>query len=225
MRVYKHLISIIILFFVFSMNVYAESCDTNDIKRLKVLANDVEITYVYNDDIFDSDGFKIYDTYKVVINNMTDELYIKETKTNTDLSNYAVIDGVLTIDRMYSGKKTFKVYSKTCDKSLKSLYVTLPKFNYYSTDPNCDGKEKVGVCQKFYDSSNLEYYEFLEIITSYENGDVEEEPTDDNVDKIDNRYISFIKNNYVYIGIGGIVIILLIIVFLVLRHKKRGVLE
>lgn len=215
----KFLFVLVFALFVNVSFVNAEACDNNDISRLKVLANDVDITYVYNDDIYDSDGFKIYDTYKVTIYNMTDELYIKETKTNFDLSNYPVQDGTLVIDRMFSGKKTFKVYSKNCERVLKTYYVDLPKFNYYSTDSNCEGKEDLKICQKFYDTSNMTYDEFFYKVTSSENN-VDEKDKDDE----DNQIIQFLKNNYIYIGIG-VVALAVLVVILILIHRKRSVLE
>ena len=219
---YKYYLLIIITFMLSLMNnVYAEDCDSTDIKRLRVLANDVDISYEYNDDIYDDDGFLIYDTYKVIISNLSDELYVIESKTNLDLRNYSVNDGSITIDRLYSGNKSFKIYSRNCsNKLLKTYSIKLPKFNNYSTDPNCEGHENLDICQKFYDSSNVDYYEFMEMINNSDNKD-----TDDNKSKDENKYIKFIKDNYIYISIGGGVLIIIIIVLIILRHKKRGALE
>jgi len=220
MKLFKYLVFITILVFSLTISVSAESCDSDDIKRLRVLASNVEITYEYNDNLKDSDGFTIYDTYKVIINNMTDELYVIETKTNTNLRNYSIKDGVITVDRMNSGKKSFKIYSKACNKSLKTFYVTLPKFNSYSADPNCEGKEDLEVCQKFYDSSDLEYSEFYNIVTSEEKNDNDNQ----NIVEDEFNYVEFFKNNYIYFIVIGFVL-LVIIVLLVLRHRKRGALE
>ena len=219
---YKYYLLIIITFMLSLMNnVYAEDCDSTDIKRLRVLANDVDISYEYNDDIYDEYGIKIHDTYKVVISNLSDELYVIESKTNLDLRNYSVNDGSITIDRLYSGNKSFKIYSRNCsNKLLKTYSIKLPKFNNYSTDPNCEGHENLDICQKFYDSSNVDYYEFMEMINNSDNKD-----TDDNKSKDENKYIKFIKDNYIYISIGGGVLIIIIIVLIILRHKKRGALE
>ena len=218
----KYYLLIIITFMLSLMNnVYAEDCDSTDIKRLRVLANDVDISYEYNDDIYDNDGFKIYDTYKIVVSNLSDELYVIESKTNLDLRSYSVVDGSITIDRLYSGNKSFKIYSKNCsNKLLKTYSIKLPKFNNYSTDPNCEGHEDIEVCQKFYDSSNIDYYEFMEMINNNDNKDA-----DGNKSKDENKYIKFIKDNYIYISIGGGVLIIIIIVLIILRHKKRGALE
>lgn len=219
---YKYYLLIIITFMLSLMNnVYAEDCDSTDIKRLRVLANDVDISYEYNDDISDNDGFKIYDTYKIVVSNLSDELYVIESKTNLDLRSYSVVDGSITIDRLYSGNKSFKIYSRNCsNKLLKTYSIKLPKFNNYSTDPNCEGHENLDICQKFYDSSNIDYYEFMEMINNSDNKDA-----DDNKSKDENKYIKFIKDNYIYISIGGGLLIIIIIVLIILRHKKRGALE
>lgn len=219
---YKYYLLIIITFMLSLMNnVYAEDCDSTDIKRLRVLANDVDISYEYNDDIYDEYGIKIHDTYKVVISNLSDELYVIESKTNLDLRNYSVNDGSITIDRLYSGNKSFKIYSRNCsNKLLKTYSIKLPKFNNYSTDPNCEGHENLDICQKFYDSSNVDYYEFMELLEKSDNKN-----KDNDNKKKDSKYIKFIKDNYIYISIGGGVLIILIIVLIILRHKKRGVLE
>lgn len=220
----KWYLFIIFIFAIFLIpNVYAEDCDSTDIKRLRVLANDVDISYEYNDDIYDSDGFKIFDTYKVVVSNLSDELYVIESKTNLDLRSYSVNDGSITIDRLYSGNKSFKIYSKNCSNKLVRTYnVNLPKFNNYSNDPNCEGHENLEVCQKFYDSSNIDYEEFMSII---DNSDRKADDVDNDKSKDENKYIKFIKDNYIYISIGSGVLIIIIIVLIVLRHKKRGALE
>ncbi len=215
------------IIFIFSMFlvpcVYAEDCDSTDIKRLRVLANDVDISYEYNDDIYDSDGFKINDTYKVVVSNLSDELYVMESKTNLDLRSYLVNDGSITIDRLYSGNKSFKIYSKNCsNKLLRTYSVKLSNFNNYSTDPNCEGHEDIEVCQKFYDSSNIDYVEFMRLI---EKSDNEDKNKDSDSKNEDSKYIRFIKDNYIYIFIGSGVLIIIIITLIVLRHKKRGALE
>lgn len=223
MRCKWYLVIVIIFVMLFNSNVYAESCDSTDIQRLRVVADDVDISYEYNDDIYDADGFLIYDTYKVIISNLSDELYVIESKTNLDLRNYSVNDGSITIDRLYSGKKNFKIYSKNCDnKVLKNYSVNLPKFNSYSTDPNCEGHENLDICQKFYDSSNVDYNEFMKLI---EKSDNENENKDNDNKKEDSKYIKFIKDNYIFISIGGGVLILVIIMLIILKHKKRGALE
>jgi hypothetical protein len=214
------------MFLIFTCDVYAESCDSDDIKRLRVLASNIEITYEYNDNIYDSDGLMIYDTYNVFINNLTDELYVVETNTSIVFKYNGDVSKAYLVP---SGKKTFKVYSNSCDTVLKTLYVTLPRFNYYSTDSNCEGREDLEVCGKFYDSSNLDYSEFLSIIVEDENSS-NNNSNDDNIKDdgkdrdSNNKYIDFIKDNYIYCGIG-IIVFILIIVLLILRHKKRGVLE
>ena len=218
------LFSIIVILTLFNINyVNAESCDANDIKRLKVLASNIDITYEYNDNLKDSDGFIIYDTYKVVINNTSDELYLIETKTNTDLRDYPINDGSITIDRLQSGNKTFKVYSAACNKSLRTIYEDLPEFNHYYETGICKEHEELDVCKKFYDTSNLSYYEFVDLIAEYDN-DIKDS-ADKNKDISLNKFINIIKDNYIYFGIGLGVLIILIIILLIRRHKKRGVLE
>lgn len=226
MKLYRYFNAIIILLLVFSIDIVnAESCDVDDTKRLKVLANNVEITYEYNDDIYDNEGFKVYDTYKIVINNLTDELYVVEGKTDTNFSNYAIKDGAIVIDSMYSGKRTFKIYSKTCDRVLKTYYITLPKFNYYSTDPVCEGKEDLEVCQKFYDTSNIDDIEFYDLVMKSDNKDGNDNIDDDFNKSLFSICLDFVKDNYLFFSIGGGLMLILVVVIFVLRHKKRGVLE
>jgi len=229
LKIFKYFVFVYILLFGLSIRVNALACDSEDIARFKVMASDIEINYVYNEDVYDSYGMREYDTYRVVISNIGDGLYLIEEKTNTDLRNYKISNGQIVIDKMYSGKKNFKIYSSQCNKFIKNIYITLPKFNYYSTEPICDGKDELNVCQKFYDTSDLEYSEFYNIIVNYENVD-DNENIKDNKDnkekKIDiNKYIEFVKDNYIYFGIGLGVFVVLVIILLILTHKKRGVLE
>lgn len=226
MKGQKYLLIVTVLFLCFSKAVKAESCDEEDIQRLKVIANNIEITYEYNDDVKDVNGLKVYDTYTVHFNNMSDEIYIIETKSDKMYYYTEIKDGYLTFGNINSGQKIFKFYSTKCDKALGTKNIDLPKFNYYSTDPNCEGKEDLEICQKFYDTSNLEYSDFYNKIVEYENAG--EQNVDDESDDENNQFIEtaiqFVKDNYIYIGIG-VVAIVLIIVLLVIRHRKRGVLE
>ena len=214
---YRVLLLLFVLILIPFNNIKAESCDSVDIKRLKVLASNIDISYEYNSDLKDSAGYPILNTYKVTFNNMTDELYVFDASIGIDYKNNSIKDGVLIIDDASGGKKTYKIYSKACDKSLKTYYVKLPVRNMYYEDEVCKGYEELDVCQEFTENS-ITYADILKAITEYD-----EKNTDDDGDVVEPKpdiLSKFLKGPFMII-IGVIIVVAIVMIVITIRKKRR----
>ena len=199
---------IITLLFIFNINcVKAETCDNADIERLKQLANMVDISYewYYND-------YYNYGSYDVNIYNITDELYIVDEDKN-EYRYSDVNESGFIYDSANDGTTTYKVYSASCNKKLRSITVDLPKFNFYAYYDECEGisGDELDVCDEWY-SGDLDYNTFISKVEQYNN-------SEDN-----NERKNIFQKYYLHIIVVGVVILVLVTAFVILR-RKRSVLK
>ena len=141
-----------ILLFLFISPVQATPCDSEDIARLKNLAEHVDISYsempAYT--ITENEMPKTYkDRYTIKISNMTDELYvimIDESNNKTNINP----DNNQTILQKYinPGEKRVNIYSKQCQTNLKQATIQLLYYNEYSKTSECTRiNESIDICK------------------------------------------------------------------------------
>lgn len=220
MRVKTLSIYLLILFmslFSFSSNVYADLCDSEHIKDLKKLAEQVSVSYEYidnTDKILSGDGESYsINSYSIFTNLISDELYLKDDYNEYyyDVNNGGIANFYAT-----SGRLKLTVHSKKCaGRKLRDIYVDLPKFNFYSYREECRqlAEYELEVCNPWYQGT-LNDNLFDKVINEYL---VKEETS------LTDTIINFFKDYYLII-VGSIVVIL-IIVGLIITHRKRSVLE
>jgi len=127
------------------------------------------------------------------------------------------------------GTHTFDVYANECTDKLKSITIKITKFNEYSQTEACEGisGDDLSVCGEWFDNRNLSSEDFNTIVEEYKNGNIEDGSQIETIDDINlsffNKIVYFLKNNYLYI-IGGIVLIVIIVSLIVIR-QRRGRLE
>lgn len=211
---------LVIILVLFSLdNVNAVVCDSNDIVRLKELAQNVDVSYQYVNNVEDEaennqvdnldefDGIVSNDIYNVQISNITDEIYIKDTNYNEYRLNDAV-DGILHFTTN-SGTVTYYVYSSNClDKLLRTITLQLDKYNIYADSKECEGisAEELAVCDKWY-QGDLSYSQFIKKIDEY------------NLEHSTDNF----SRKYIYIVIGGGIVVAVVVWFII--RRKRSVLE
>lgn len=214
----KKIILLLVVFLIlfFDSNVYAV-CDTADIKRLKEVAANVDVTYehnVYGDDIDeDSVWVSIYD---IVVSGITEELTVVDGDGNKYYS-YGN-DGNVYI-KTSSGERKILIYSTICSGTLlRTITLDLPIFNFNSISDECKKEEfkDLDICAEFLEDKEeiIQGDEFEKVIE-----EVKKEQS-----SIFYKIKSFVVENIIYVIIG-IVIVLIISIVLFLRHRKRSVLE
>lgn len=214
---------IIFLFFVvlilfFDSNVYA-ICDTTHISRLKGIASNVQFTYEHNvyGSLDDEDGI-LSSVYNIIVTGLTEEIYVMDDSGNNYYYSDLNQDGVLNINTS-SGKRNFYIFSKTCARTLLYTKVLdLPTFNFNSLSDECQKEEfkELDICVEFLDDEeeNISSEEFEQVI----------EQVNNERRGVLSKVVNFVKNNLLYVGIG-LGVIVLISVLLLVRYRKRSVLE
>lgn len=219
MKKLRVLFVLVISFLGFTTYVSADVCDNAHISQLKKLAEQVDVSYEYLDysnTNIDGESEFSTDVYAVSVNLVSDDLYI--IHGNDSYYYNQAIDGNVKI-YVNSGSVDLKVYSKSCaDYKLRSISLKLPKFNSYSYKEECRDLEEyeLDVCDPWYQglvNDNIFYEEVNEYIISDE---------DDGGFSFQD-IIDFLGDNYLYVG-GGLVLILLIIIGIIV-YRKRSVLE
>lgn len=208
------LVLVLILFF--DCNVYAV-CDTADIKRLKEIASNVEVTYehnVYGDNTdLESVWASIYD---IVVSGVTEELIVFDGDGNKYHSYKN--DGNVYI-RTSSGERKILIYSSVCSGTLlRTITLNLPIFNFNSRSEDCQKPEfrDLDICA-----------EFLEDTTEIVGGDEFEKEIEKIKKQQSNIFYkikNFVTNNIVFVIIGGVLVFVMCVI-LFLKHRKRSVLE
>jgi len=213
-RIIFSILVIFILFFNSTVN--ADTCDTNDINRLKEIAKNVDISYEHNVyvDPDDEEGF-MASVYTVSVVGITDELYIVDDGGNRYYSKDAE-EGVIYINTS-DGRRNYYLISLNCtDDVLYTKTLNLPYFNFNSLSDECKKEEfkDLDICAKFIDDKKdiIQRNEFEEKI------ELEQEKS------FFDKTLNFIKNNSLLLLISLIVVIALI-VFFSFRYYKRSALE
>ena len=195
----KKIFLFMFLIVICAFEVNAEACDAYDIKRLKEIADGVEITYELQEP-FNFDGMVIYDRYKINVIGLTNEIILVN---KSEFSRYNVdtnFDEVI----FQGGKKTLNVVSVYCGVDLKKIYLELPAYNIYSNYDECKQFEnsKLKVCQKWIDDK-ITKEDFYSVINSKKV--IEED--------LFSKYSVFI--------ISGIVVLVIFVLAFFIRKKKE----
>lgn len=193
----KKLFLFMALMFMSILNVSAEACDTEDIKRLKELAEGVEITYELQEP-HDNGETVIYDYYTIKVSGLTEEIFIYDEKNNI---YYTFNDNEKTF--VDSGLKKFVVKANGCSNILKTIKLKLPYYNSYYTSSYCMENKNVDICKKWVDTK-VDEGQFVEEINS--SNTVEEQ--------------SFIKGHSLEIIIGIALIFIIVIVIIIKRRRE-----
>ncbi|MDO5568553.1 MAG: hypothetical protein Q4G04_00370 [bacterium] len=212
-----------ILFFI-TIPVKANYCTTEEKTRLNNLANQVTITYehapLYEEEIDETDN----GNFNVIVSGLTPDVYVE---TNT--SPFAIFrytdknQGTVTQSNFQGGSYTFKVISDSnCIYEIKTLALSIPKYNYYSEDVRCEGIDttKFTLCDPWYQFTISEE-QFSTRLAEYQNSsNSSNQGAALVIEEAGNSILDFILNYYVYII--GIVIIAIGIIVYFKNNKKES---
>ncbi len=214
---------VFIFLIIFSLNVYAVTCDNNEFKRLKNLAEKVEFTYDYEIEKIKQEDGNIFNKYNfsITANNLNEDLKVliiydkyssnKEFKYNSDKKN--------TIKGFFEGDKvniTIEAYTTNdCSgKVIMTKTVNIPYYNRNYDKDFCIENPSFKYCKEFTEKyiSSSEYGSEMEKFFDNNQIDVKEE-----IKKQDNNYLI-----YAIITFLAIFIFLLLIVYIVKRQRKNS---
>ncbi len=200
-----------LIWFLLGMDVVmAENCDSVDLSRLKSLANNVSISYEY---LSDSD---IINNYRIYLSEIADEIFVVNLTDDTYHEWHAkdLTDGIVSFDSDLETLK-FDIYSSNCigSGSLRNISIELPRFNYYSLEDKCQEVKELNldICDEWY-QGKLDDFTFHEKIDKYITDNTK--PT----------FFDFVIKYKFFILIFGVCLVLAVIL-LIIRYRKRSVLE
>lgn len=223
-------------------SVNAECTYTQKAELNKKVAN-VKIDYeVYVDKINSKDaGIELMDGERELLRpksklsfyNIDSELYVegtdsvsgeKITKTAADMK-----DGVSTVsyeDASAVRKFTFKVFasdSSSCPgEALKTIYVTIPRFNEHSKMMYCQDSDFY-LCKEFVTTDELTEEDFMKKLTNYEEGIINEdgEKVADNNKNWFDKTLGIVTEYKYFIAGGTLAIIGIIVIIRRIKTKKQ----
>lgn len=203
----KKIFIFMIFMFCFIIKVNAEACDTDDIKRLKEIANGVEITYELQEPFTDSYGDVVNDSYNIYINGLNSDFYFKFFDIDNGVVNFErkniVNNEVVKIEKWLSGNYRIDIYSKNCSILINKIEVSLPRYNIYSENSICkDLTDKVDVCDKWY------------------SGKVDEKIIQNKVEEYKNDNKSFLEK-YWFLFVFGALIMVGVLIIKIVAHRRE----
>lgn len=219
--------------------IFASTCDSAESAELISKSSMVSVAYetkeiplplenyptgdqggVIEDELF-------YTVIDIIVLNMSEEFYIEVTN-NKDAKSFIIkysdfVDGKYSFTQSDMSKiisYTFSVYasSKTnCEGTRYDVkYQIVPKYNYLSTNDACIGFEDTSVCQEYTTVEGLTEGDlYMQTIFKNSNDD-----TSDDVEDEENKILKFFKDNYIWLSIGGIVIIAGIITVVIISKRR-----
>ena len=217
-----------LILIIFSINVYADSCSNDELKRLKNIAEQVDITYEYEmkNKVINKEEY-VYVDFTIVASNLNKELQVnhendylqgdyKEFKN--DGKNFGRISGFIEGEKVTI---TIRAYtSNDCSgRILMKKTIKLPYYNYWkianSTYYMCKNYPEFKYCKELVDDK-IEYEKFVDELNKYvsslnvkENNDVSKDTSSDN-------------NYYMIIGIVGGILLVFIIIYVIWKKQRKN---
>lgn len=243
-KIINIIVLIIVSVFTFNLITNADTCTYKEKNEYGAYATNVNMGYSVIDEYNGTscpqgEGECTNNTYSgfhflISINNLTDKIYATVTEDlNKTTTNYYYNDtnkGNIEITQDYSDSRVnysivIKIKDGACAETiLRRKTVTTPRFNPYSNYPICQGIEDFGLCNRFYDFEVSED-EFYNRTYDYLKKQEEENEEDKNENKdkssVLNNIKDFIKDNYIYITSGTVVLIVAISIVVIKKRRDR----
>ncbi len=251
MKQLKYLSISLLSFLTLTTSVGAVSCGYEEKAKLNSEIANVKTNYEIKERIMDPSEYDIPETLlgtpeeetyvgkedyiQVNILNLTENMYVEIT--NNESSDQLVYyynntdNGNITISRTNIAevvKYTIKVYASSntgCEGTLlKTLYITLPRYNDYSEYDICNKVPNYYLCQKYVTYDKVEFGEFADKITA-EVEKVETEEKEEANAKWYEKVGNFIKEHKVIFITGGIMLIVVAggAAVIIIRKRRRDV--
>lgn len=249
----KKISLIALLFFAFTTTAYGASCNYEEQAKLNSEAANVKANYEIKERILDPSEYTVPDsilgtpeeaTYvaktdyiQVNILNMTENMYLEVSNSVNDMVrryNYSeAINGNITFNWEEIGtlvNYTIKIYTSSntgCEGNvLKTLRLSLPRYNEYSEYAICDSVPDYYLCQRYVNFEPVEFKEFSQKITKQtEEKQEEEKKQEEENAKWYKRAMNYVKEHKVLFISGGVILITVVggTTIVVIKRRRRSV--
>lgn len=175
--------------------------------------------------------------FQINILNLTENVYIEVTNNadgTKDTYQYSnANNGNVSFTRDETDKLityTVKVYASAntgCEGSLlKTLYVSLPRYNSFSTYPICKEMPDHDMCQSYVNFEEMSFSDFeIEIKEEVEKIQKEEEKKNEHDAKWYVQVLNFVKEHKVAFIIGGAGVLVAsgTVAFVIIKRRRRSI--
>lgn len=221
----KYLKSLLVLPFLIALNVYADECSYKEQANLnkeaalieannEVIKEQEPYTFEDPDGLGTTETTRTITTFKIKIYNIAENLSLN---INERIGNKAGSNKVVTYADTENGVYTFtsdnlgdiidytikaSALSGGCaGKTIRTITFKKPRVNPYAGYDICKGHESVQYCEEFttkeFEFTEVKLEEILKDIDKTNNG---------GGTTTENGFLKFLKNNYIYIIVGVVVI-------------------
>lgn len=232
----KYFFILVSLFCLLNSNVKADSlCDYKQLAEINSKATNIKANFeVIKEMVHFDDDSAIKRFFKVSILNVTDEFYVVVKNNNDEkeimYESKDAKNGIISFS-LYELSKvvnyTFEIYtnSKTeCpDEKVRTIYLTIPRYNEYSRRSICNEYPDFYLCQEFVTFSEVDEEIFLKQLDSYQKkvSIKNDDSKNDDSDKDSKKVLDYI-DEYKFVIIGSIIIIGVgTIAIIIVRSKKQ----
>ena len=109
------------------------------------LSYNVNIAYTYN--ISDNNV-----SYTILITNLSSDMLVVDKQTSKVYKNFSSKNQDLNIKTTKNGTYSFEIYSMKCKESVRTMSVSLPKYNKYFDDERCKDYKNYSICRRWRNS-------------------------------------------------------------------------
>ena len=202
----RYLILLLLLFLPITVKA---SCSDEDLVRLQKIANNVNVSYKFDD---------VTNRFVITFSNLRPELVITDIENNVDYRR----SGDLSIDGAKAGNHTYYIYAydKNCyDNEIGTKSINIPYYNEYYDDEECKDIKSYKYCSKWL-PNEISYKTWYSNVTKYKKSiekEIEEKEKTKNsktiIDYIRNLFIDLYVDNY-YIFLPITILALCAIIYL-----------
>lgn len=207
----RYLLLIIVSLFLFISPVNAEACDSEDIARLKNIADHVDIAYTFETEL-DKYGIAKKDRYIIELSNLSEELYAVDIESYDNISFIRGENNTAVIKNIPAGQKEIALYSTNCQSKIKTIKISLLYHNDYYFSEYCDEiQDTIPLCKEW-TKQPIDLNDLIKNTEKYKKG-ITKEPQKNIIDLI---------LDYSVIGIIFIIVLIFVVRMI---NKKRNNLE
>lgn len=250
---FRKIVLSVMSFMLIISNTKAAACDYEEKAQLNKEAANVKANYEIKERIMDPSEYTIpdailgteeEDTYvaktdymQINILNITKNMYVevtndKDSETKTYTYN-DVKDGNISFDWYNIGdliKYTIKVYASNetgCSgNTLKTLYVSLPRYNDYSTYNICTKVPEYYMCQKYVTYEDDGYSSFVtKVKKEVEKQEQKDREEQERKSKWYNKMFDFIKEHKTAFIVGGVTLVVVAggATYIIIKKRRRSI--
>ena len=206
----------ILLLLVLTLSPYLvkADCTTEEIKHFREIEDDYKVTYEFD---------KETKTYTLTFYNPEPDMY-DFVITNGGFENNCetINDNSAVCTNVTSKNYTIEVvgFTDSCEDTLKTITLKLPKYNEYSEDPLCNGIEEFVLCQPTYDKE-IDRDTFESRVATYKKNLESKETKEEVKVKEESKIIRYIKDNLIQIIVVSVFVIMLIITIILTANSIK----